>query len=153
MCPRSVQISVNHLLIVVALVALNCGVLRSVYGTVAQVHGGYPLLSLSRNYGPEDGSVLPLPPLSFAVGLIPVLDILFFGIVMSMAGRRPKGRRTRPEPTIFLAGILVPDHSLAGSRMRRLYVHTYGRRGLYSNGRNCAGSSFRCNRAFLRAIR
>jgi hypothetical protein len=25
MCPRSVQISVNHLLIVVALVALNCG--------------------------------------------------------------------------------------------------------------------------------
>ena len=66
------QISLKQLLLVVALVALNCGVFRLVYGMVADVHGGYPLLTVWTVYRADASYPASLPSLALAVGLIPL---------------------------------------------------------------------------------
>ncbi len=75
------RISLNQLLLGVALVAMNCSVFRSVYGMVANVHNGYPLLTLLRFDDFENAYPPPRLLLSFAVGLIPLLNVLLIGIV------------------------------------------------------------------------
>ena len=60
---------------------MNCSVFRSVYGMVANVHNGYPLLTLLRFDDFENAYPPPRLLLSFAVGLIPLLNVLLIGIV------------------------------------------------------------------------
>ena len=93
--PR-VQISLRQLLCIIAIVALNAGVFRSVYQTAGTAHGGFPLSNRwMEYYSFEHGHVPSVHSFTFAIGFIPLLNAALIGILLYL-GRRVRSSRSIP---------------------------------------------------------
>ncbi len=105
MRPPCVQISLRALIFVVAVLAVNLGVLRFAYATVSKNHGGFPLAMNFDSYG-------------FAFGFVPLVNFALVAALRlawrSIHAGRARSPQSRPAAFTFLtlhfaalAGILI----------------------------------------------
>jgi hypothetical protein len=100
------QVSLSQLFFIVVIVALNLGVFRSLYGIVADVHGGYPL-STDWMLAGVIGDYRPsIQSFGLAVGFIPLVNIALLGTFLYATRwlRSSRGQAAgspRPSPAGF----------------------------------------------------